>query len=149
MPGPLVSEDGGTCHRGQPIGGVFPASQPPASTTPSHPGEGRDSPYAHCRTLSDVTTAYPVAVSHLDRDVANHPFSLRSARWRTWLRVHTPNVLYYGVGLVVPKARDCGNHEWHNEAAGIDGCYHCEVTRSTPLDAPWFGTPINQPDETG
>jgi len=66
------------------------------------------------------------------RDVADYPFSVRNARWRTWLRVHTPNVLYYRLGLVVPKARDCGRHEWHNNGDGLDGCYHCDVTRPTP-----------------
>jgi hypothetical protein len=71
------------------------------------------------------------------------PFSFRNSRWRTWLRVHTPNVLYFRVGLVVPRARDCGDHDWHNEGDERDACYHCEVTRSTPLDAPWFGTTAN------
>lgn len=72
-----------------------------------------------------------------ERDVADLPLSIRNARWRTWLRVHTPNLSYYRFGLVVPKARDCGHHDWHIEGDGIDGCYHCEVTRSTPPDVPW------------
>ena len=71
------------------------------------------------------------------RDVAEDPLSLRHARWRTWLRVHTPDFLYYRLGLAVPKARDCGDHVWHNSGGGVDACYHCEVTRSTPPDAPW------------
>ena len=88
-------------------------------------------------------------VSHADRDPADLPFSLRHARWRGWLRVHAPNVLYYGLGLVVPKARDCGTHEWHNQGDGIDACYHCEVTRSTPTDAPWFGDPSDGAHDIG
>lgn len=56
-------------------------------------------------------------------------FGLRHSRWRTWLRVHTPNVLYYRLGLTVPKARDCGNHEWHNAGDGMEACYHCKVER--------------------
>lgn len=71
-----------------------------------------------------------------ERDAADLPFSIRNARWCTWLRVHTPNLLYYRFGLVVPKARDCGNHDWHNNGSGVDGGYHCEVTRSTPPDVP-------------
>lgn len=71
-------------------------------------------------------------MSHTSRDVADRPFGLRNARWRTWLRVRTPDVLYYRLGLVVPKARDCRHHEWHHSANGVDACYHCEVTRSTP-----------------
>jgi hypothetical protein len=72
-------------------------------------------------------------------DIADRPLSLRNARWRGWLRSRTPNFLYYRLGLVVPKARDCGAHEWHNQGDGVDACYHCEATRSTPPDAPWFG----------
>jgi len=75
---------------------------------------------------------YPVG------DVGDHPLRFRNARWRTWLRVHTPDVLYYRLGLVVPNARDCGRHEWNNQGHGIDACYHCEITRTTPPDAPWF-----------
>jgi hypothetical protein len=96
-----------------------------------------------------VTATYPESVSQPDRDIADHAFSIRNARWRGWLRVHTPNVLYYRLGLVVPKARDCGNHEWHNSGNGVDACYHCEVTRSTPPDAPWFSDPFNRADDTG
>jgi hypothetical protein len=90
----------------------------------------------HWRTLSDGTVTYSGSVPQSDRDVADHPFSVRNARWRTWLRAHTPKVFYYRLGLVVPKARDCGNHEWHNNGYGIDACYHCEGIRSTPPDAP-------------
>src|SRR5207244_2580028 len=86
---------------------------------------------------------------HSNPDVADHPFSVRNARWRTWLRAHTPNVLYYRLGLVVPKARDCGNHEWHNNGNGIDACYHCEGIRSTPPDARWFGDRHDRADWIG
>jgi hypothetical protein len=52
---PLVSEDGGTCHCGQrQHRGTFARSQPPPSTTPSQHREGRVSPYAHSRTLSEA-----------------------------------------------------------------------------------------------
>jgi len=44
----------------------------------------------------------------LRADVAERPFSVRHARWRAWLRAHTPDLLYYRLGLVVPKAHDCG-----------------------------------------
>jgi len=56
-------------------------------------------------------------------------FGIRNARWRTWLRVRTPNALY-DRGLVVPKARDCGRHEWHNSDDFVEACYHCDQTRS-------------------
>jgi hypothetical protein len=92
-----------------------------------------------------VTTTYPDSVPQPDRDLADHAFSVRNAQWRTWLRAHTPNVVYYGLGWVVPKARDCGNHEWHNRGSGIDACYHCEATRSTPPDAHWFNDPGDIP----
>ena len=74
-------------------------------------------------------------------NVADAPFSFRNARWRAWLRVHTPDVLYFRFGLMVPKVADCGDHEWHNEGAGWDMCYHCEVRRPTPPEAPWFDQP--------
>ena len=70
-------------------------------------------------------------------DVADDHFTLRNSRWRGWLRVHTPDFLYYRLGLVVPKAKDCGDHDWHHKGGGTDACYHCEVTRPTPPDAPW------------
>jgi hypothetical protein len=56
-------------------------------------------------------------------------FSLRHSRWRTWLRGNTPNVLYYRVGLAIPKARDCGWHEWYFQGDDVDACYHCLATR--------------------
>jgi hypothetical protein len=59
-------------------------------------------------------------------------FGIRHSRWRTWIRVHTPTFLY-DLGLVVPKARDCGNHEWHRKDAGFDACYHSTAER--PHDA--------------
>jgi hypothetical protein len=79
-------------------------------------------------------------VSHHPRDVADAPLSIRTSRWRAWLRVHTPDVLYFRLGLVVPKSRDCGNHEWHNAGDDSDECYHCDVTRKTPPEAPWFAS---------
>lgn len=77
-------------------------------------------------------------MNHRREDVGDAPFTARKSRWRTWLRAHTPNVLYHRFGLVVPRARDCGDHDWHNRGDGIDACYHCDVTRSTPSDAPWY-----------
>ena len=71
-------------------------------------------------------------MSHSSPDVADQRFSTRNARWRAWLRVRTPNVLYHHLGLVMPKTRDCGRHDWYTSDDGIDGCYHCRVTRSTP-----------------
>lgn len=56
-------------------------------------------------------------------------FSIRNARWRTWLRIRTPSVLYHRFGFVVPKADDCGRHEWHNQDDRVDACYHCQQTR--------------------
>ena len=92
---------------------------------------------------------YPDLMSDPVTDVADRPISLRNARWRGWLRARTPNFLYYRVGLVVPKARDCGKQEWYKEGQGIDACYHCEVSRSTPPDAPWFGRSVARVDELG
>jgi hypothetical protein len=54
---------------------------------------------------------------------------LRHSRWRTWLRGNTPDRLY-DHGLVVPKARDCGDHEWYNHDNVTEHCYHCEAERS-------------------
>jgi hypothetical protein len=54
----------------------------------------------------------------------------RHARWRTWIRTHTPDVLYHRLGLVIPKARDCGAHEWYMASEHVDACYHCRVTRT-------------------
>jgi len=56
-------------------------------------------------------------------------FGIRHARWRTWLRVHTPNTLHYRLGLVVPKVRDCGAHEWYNADNIVERCYHCSAER--------------------
>lgn len=61
-------------------------------------------------------------------DVIDQPFSFRHSRWRTWMRAHTPDWLY-DRGLVVPKAQDCGAHQWHNRDDVGDACYHCEATR--------------------
>jgi hypothetical protein len=71
-------------------------------------------------------------------DVGDRPLSLRNSRWRAWIRVHTPNFLYYRLGLAFPRAKDCGDHEWHNGGQGVDVCYHCMTTRLTPPDAPWY-----------
>jgi hypothetical protein len=62
--------------------------------------------------------------------MAPSDFGLRHSRWRGWLRVHTPNFLYHRFGLAVPKARNCGDHEWYNAGNGMDGCYHCMVERT-------------------
>jgi len=67
-------------------------------------------------------------------DVADQPFRIRNARWRAWLRVHTPDFMYCRLGLVVPKTLDCGRHEWYNGGNGIDSCYHCKATRQTPSE---------------
>lgn len=64
-------------------------------------------------------------------DVADQPFSIRHSRWRAWIRARTPSWLY-DRGLVVPKAWDCGAHQWHNRDAVLDACYHCEATRPRP-----------------
>ena len=56
-------------------------------------------------------------------------FGIRHARWRAWLRVHTPNALYYRLDLMVPKARDCGAHEWYNADNVVERCYHCRAQR--------------------
>src|SRR5438093_744872 len=56
-------------------------------------------------------------------------FGVLHARWRTWLRVHTPNLLYYGLGIAIPKAGDCANHEWYNVDGEREACYHCLAER--------------------
>ena len=63
---------------------------------------------------------------------------LRHSRWRTWLRGNTPNFLFYRLGVVVPKARDCGDHEWYNSDNVVEHCYHCVAKRprSSGFDAP-------------
>jgi hypothetical protein len=53
-------------------------------------------------------------------------FGIRHSRWRTWLRGHTPN---YRVGFVIPKAQDCGDHEWYNADNQVEHCYHCQAER--------------------
>ena len=52
------------------------------------------------------------------------------ARWRTWVRRHTPARLY-DRGLVMPKAADFGDHEWYTSTVDVDACYHCRVTRES------------------
>ncbi|MFI5261979.1 MAG: hypothetical protein ACHQZR_05460, partial [Candidatus Limnocylindrales bacterium] len=71
--------------------------------------------------------------------VAAGDFGLRHSRWRAWLRARTPAVLYVRLGLVVPKARDCGAHEWFDSADELDACYHCEATQ------PHAGPPRAEP----
>ena len=71
-------------------------------------------------------------------DAGDDPLSFGNSRWRTSLRARTPDLLYE-LGLAIPKAADCGRHDWYNSGNDVDGCYHCRVTRSTPPDAPWFG----------
>jgi hypothetical protein len=79
--------------------------------------------------------------------VGDHPFGIRNARWRAWLRVRTPDFMYYRLGLVVPKAGDCGLHEWHAGGDESDACYHCRATRPTPADAPRSATAV--PEDAG
>ena len=50
------------------------------------------------------------------------------ARWRRWVRENTPSFLY-DRGLVVPKVRDCGDHEWYKATKDVEACYHCLVSR--------------------
>jgi len=69
-------------------------------------------------------------------------FGLRHARWRAWIRVHTPDFLY-DRGLIVPKAADCGEHEWHNAGNDIDGCFHCKV-EPAHVGPPWTN-PLGPP----
>jgi hypothetical protein len=76
----------------------------------------------------------------LDRDVADQPFRVRHSRWRGWLRVHTPDLLFHRLGFIMPKARDCGDHDWYKHGRGIDACYHCRVTRATPVINPGSDT---------
>jgi hypothetical protein len=45
----------------------------------------------------------------------------------------TPGVLYHRFGLVVPKARDCGDHEWHVSSSEVERCYHCLAERPAVL----------------
>jgi hypothetical protein len=49
-------------------------------------------------------------------------------RWRTRLRAALPwrPPLY----LLVPKGRDCGNHEWYNADRRVEHCYHCKAERT-------------------
>jgi hypothetical protein len=63
-------------------------------------------------------------------------FGIRHARWRAWLRVRTPDFLYFRADLVVPKAKDCVDHEWSNGGEGMDECYHCKV-RQHHAGPPW------------
>ena len=57
------------------------------------------------------------------------PFGPRRARWRTWLRVHTADVLFHRLGLAVPKVDDCGDPDHSNHGSRVEACYHCKVTR--------------------
>ncbi|HTG41543.1 MAG TPA: hypothetical protein VK697_08005 [Methylomirabilota bacterium] len=53
------------------------------------------------------------------------------ARWRRLVRERTPGFLY-DHGLVIPKVKDCGDHEWYMATAKRDACYHCLITRESP-----------------
>ena len=53
------------------------------------------------------------------------------ARWRRLIRERTPGFLY-DHGLVIPKVKDCGDHEWYVASAEHDACYHCLITRESP-----------------
>lgn len=61
-------------------------------------------------------------------------FGLRHSHWRISLRILVPKRLY-DLGLVVPKARDCGAHDWYNSDGRTEACYHCvaERPRVSPL----------------
>src|SRR5258705_12767125 len=53
------------------------------------------------------------------------------ARWRRLIRERTPGFLY-DHGLVIPKVKDCRDHEWYVASAEHDACYHCLITRESP-----------------
>lgn len=55
--------------------------------------------------------------------------------------------MLYDLGLVIPKAKNCRQHEWHNAGDQRDACYHCSVVRHTPQDAPWYQPPDGYPRE--
>ena len=118
--------------------GLRLASEGRTRVRPCHALEGTPAAARHhepvVRSLGPLpckSATYPEAVPNPEQDVAEHSFSIRNARWRTWLRVHTPGALYRR-GLVIPKARDCGDHKWHLRGGGLDACYHCEVARPSP-----------------
>ena len=48
-------------------------------------------------------------------------------RWRTKLREVLPHrpPLY----LLVPKGRDCGDHDWYRSEGQVWHCYHCRATQ--------------------
>jgi hypothetical protein len=52
--------------------------------------------------------------------LADHPFSVRNARWRTWLRARTPNVLYYQLGLSYPRHGIVGNTSGTTKGDGME-----------------------------
>ncbi|HYK95594.1 MAG TPA: hypothetical protein VE011_07010 [Candidatus Dormibacteraeota bacterium] len=78
-------------------------------------------------------------------DVADQPFTIRNSRWRTWLRARTPSWLY-DRGLVVPKSKDCGAHQWHTAGSGVEACYHCKATRGTPQTAKLTKLAVSAPN---
>jgi hypothetical protein len=41
--------------------------------------------------------------------------------------------VFYDHGLVIPKVKDCGDHAWYMATAERDACYHCLITRESPL----------------
>jgi hypothetical protein len=50
-------------------------------------------------------------------------------RWRTSMRTWLPSRLMW----LAPKGRrDCGSHEWYQESAEVDRCYHCVVGEHRP-----------------
>jgi hypothetical protein len=48
------------------------------------------------------------------------------------VRERTPCFLF-DHGLVIPKVKDCGDHEWYKATAERDACYHCLITRESSL----------------
>jgi hypothetical protein len=71
MPGPLVSEDGGTCHDGQPeTGGTF-TREPSALVDDTFAArEGRVSPYAHSATLTELMRWFTDAAYDAEEEVS-------------------------------------------------------------------------------
>ena len=48
-------------------------------------------------------------------------------RWQTALRKLLP--WRPPLFRLVPKGRDCGDHEWYVQDDTAQGCYHCRVTQ--------------------
>jgi hypothetical protein len=49
------------------------------------------------------------------------------------VRVRTPDVLFHRLGLIVPKAHDCGDHQWYLKGDGRDACYHGVAIRPSEI----------------